>query len=100
MKADVKALLNKTIGALPILKSFTVQLNAVANSIVDLGLLTSLVPTGYSPITMMPVVPHGVDTNIFGNTVDWLIYDGHLYVKTYLTAQNVQLEFYCLCLME
>ena len=98
MKAELEELLLKTILTLPSVKSFTVNLNAVANGIVDLGPLTDLLPTGWSPVTIMPVVPHGVNTNIFGNTVDYLIYDGHLYVKTYTASSNVSLEFHCLCL--
>lgn len=82
----------------PVLESFHVTFNAVANSLVNLGALTDLLPTGWSPVTMMPVVPTSVDTNIFNNHVEWMIYNGNLYVKTYLTRSNVDLEFYCLCL--
>lgn len=99
MKVDTKELLRKQLQTALVPKNFTVTFNAVANATIDLGILTDLVPSGWSPLTMMPVIPTGVNTETFGNTVDWLIYGGHLYVKTYRTQANVSLQFYCLCVM-
>ena len=99
MKLDVKELIKKELQSTLVAKDFTATFNAVANSLIDLGLLSDLLPSGWSPLTMMPVVPSGVNTNVFGNSVDWLIYEGHLYVKTYMTLSNVSLQFYCLCIM-
>lgn len=73
---------------------FEVTFDAVENGIVALGGLNDFAPEGYTFIMIFPFVPQGQNTNVFNNSVQFLAYDGMLYVKTFQTASNVKLQFY------
>ena len=84
------------------MKGVTVRLNAVANGAVQLGLVKDIfsLGTGESIATLMPVVPAGIDTTIYDNYPQVMIFNlsGNptLYVKTYKVATNTPLDLYAI----
>lgn len=73
---------------------FEKTFDAVENRMVEIGRLNGFAPEGYSFIMIFPFVPQGQNTNVFNNSVQFLVYDGMLYVKTFQTESNVKLQFY------
>lgn len=75
---------------------FEVTFNAVAGgNTVLVGTLNDYAPSGYNFVGgLMPFVLNGIDTTIFNNAPEYMIYDGKLYIKTYKAANNVKIQFY------
>ncbi len=83
-----------------ITKSKRVTFNAIANNTVDLGIVKTLF-SFQDPAylaSLIAVIPQGVDTTIFNNHVELLMFVNstglHLYVKTYKAANNISLDLY------
>ncbi len=69
----------------------------MANGIVDLGRINDNVPSGYEVISILPTIPNTVDTTIFNNKLEYMVFSGKMYVSTYKAATNVKLDFICIC---
>lgn len=75
--------------------SFT--FTATNGGTINLGSINAKVSSAYDVVAAMPLIASGTDTGIFGNAVQWMIYDGRVYVKTYKNANNVALYFTVIC---
>jgi len=71
--------------------SFT--FNATNGGTINLGSINSKISSAYDAVAAMPLIASGTDTGIFGNSVQWMIYDGKIYVKTFKNQNNVKLYF-------
>lgn len=71
--------------------SFT--FNATNGGIINLGSINSKISSEYDAVAAMPLIANGTDTGIFGNAVQWMIYDGKIYVKTFKNQNDVKLYF-------